>query len=127
MKDVNLKDVLEVNDAVTKREAFTDTGLGSVALEFTDEAVTGTFELFQNRPNPFNSVTTIGFNLPEASETTLTIYTIDGRVVKQITQQFEAGRNEIRLESTDLNATGVLYYQLDTEKYSATKKMVLQQ
>ena len=29
------------------------------------------------------------------------------------------------VKSTDISTTGVLYYQLDTDKYTATKKMIV--
>jgi hypothetical protein len=38
--------------------------------------------------------------------------------------KFPAGENTVVLDRALLNTTGVLYYQLETDKYSATKKMV---
>ncbi|MFT7606823.1 MAG: hypothetical protein ACI8VT_004426, partial [Saprospiraceae bacterium] len=38
---------------------------------------------------------------------------------------FAQGYNEVEISRADLSGAGVLYYQLDTENDSATKKMIL--
>ncbi|WP_236972050.1 T9SS type A sorting domain-containing protein, partial [Membranihabitans marinus] len=67
----------------------------------------------------------IGFNLPEASDATLSVYDVTGKVLKVVEGAYGKGYNEVKLNSSDLNATGVLYYQLDTKTYTATKKMIV--
>jgi hypothetical protein len=84
-----------------------------------------TFELYQNRPNPFRSNTVIGFYLPVAEMARLKIYDIQGRLLKIVERRYPKGYNEIELTAMDLQMTGVLYYQLDTENYSATRRMIV--
>ena len=55
----------------------------------------------------------------------MTIYDVTGRMIKRIEGDNGAGYNEVRVTSTDLGTTGVLYYQLDTDEYTATKKMIV--
>lgn len=81
-------------------------------------------ELKQNVPNPFDGSTTIEFILPSATNVTLNVLNLNGKIIKSIKGYYESGRHEITLSSADLNAKGVYYYQLDTEIYSATKKMI---
>jgi len=82
------------------------------------------FALNQNYPNPFNPVTTISFNLPVASEYTLTVYNVTGQVVTQFAGEAEAGVVELEWDAST-NASGIYFYKLNAGDFSATKKMVL--
>jgi hypothetical protein len=81
--------------------------------------------LDQNYPNPFNPITTIKYDLPNTSDVSLIIYDILGRKVKELvnTKQ-QAGRYEIQFNASTL-ASGVYIYQLISEKYINSKKMIL--
>ncbi|GEM_PF-2660902 len=46
------------------------------------------FELYPNHPNPFNPSTRIQFTLPSADNITLTIYNIQGQVVRTLANGF---------------------------------------
>ncbi|MEM1320679.1 MAG: T9SS type A sorting domain-containing protein, partial [Bacteroidota bacterium] len=95
-------------------------------IEFNSGTVVANeFALFQNQPNPFKDETVIGFNLPQASAATLTIYDVSGRVLKQYNGEYAQGYNEVSLNRSELSAAGVLYYTLETTTESATKKMIL--
>lgn len=100
----------------------------AVSLRFKDPNGTLTsgaaFELFQNTPNPVSGATLISFNLPDASEATLTISNAEGRVVKVLRGAFAKGLNTVTLQRNELVA-GLLFYRLDTPTHSATKKMVV--
>ena len=67
----------------------------------------------------------IGFNLPEAMEATLVIYNISGKEIKRISGDYAKGYNSLVINRSELNATGFLLYQLQTEKGSMTKRMIL--
>ncbi len=119
-----LRDVLSVSNRVTATEAYTSAGdYKDIGLHFngTDAG----FALYQNTPNPFNGETVIGFKLPEATSAVMTIYDVNGRLIKRMAGDYEAGYHEVRVTSMELGVTGVLYYQLDTDKYTATKKMIV--
>jgi hypothetical protein len=47
-----------------------------------------------------------------------------GRVVYQQKGQFAKGENSIQLDRALINTTGLLYYKLETDTDSATKKMI---
>jgi hypothetical protein len=82
------------------------------------------FELYQNEPNPFKDKTVIGFRLPAAASATLTVYDESGRVVFTQQGDFAKGYNAMVLDRSLLKTIGVLYYTLETETASATKKMI---
>lgn len=127
IEDVRLSEVLEVTSQVTEAMAFDNEGAMKIDLRFNESTDNAdhTFALMQNRPNPFTGQTTIGFVLPDAATVSLTITDVSGREVFRTVQDFEGGINEINIEKADLRATGVMYYRLETGKYSATKKMIL--
>ena len=83
------------------------------------------FALYQNTPNPFGEQTSISFRLPSASAAQITIYDVTGKVIQVIEGDYARGLNRVEVNKDDLPQTGVLYYQLDTEAYTATKKMVV--
>lgn len=84
------------------------------------------FLLKQNYPNPFNPSTVIEYNLPESATVTLKIYDLMGREVKTLVngEYQNKGLYKYFLNAYDLSS-GVYFYQLKTDKYSETKKMVL--
>ncbi|WP_236972870.1 T9SS type A sorting domain-containing protein, partial [Membranihabitans marinus] len=122
--DVSLRDVLSVSDRVIMAEAYTGAEkLKNIQLQYnSSDAI---FALCQNTPNPYAGQTAIGFTLPEASEATLTMYDVTGKVLKVIEGRYGKGYNKVWVNSEDFGMSGVLYYQLDTEKYTSTKKMVV--
>ncbi|MEL6986281.1 MAG: T9SS type A sorting domain-containing protein, partial [Bacteroidota bacterium] len=121
-----LNNVLNVSSQVLNAEAYgDDNSIMDVALNFRTEIANNDFALFQNSPNPFNNETMISFNLPEASLATLSIYDATGRLLKMIEGEYNKGFHEVMIGQNDVDAKGVLYYRLDTEKYSATRKMII--
>ncbi|MCJ7497720.1 MAG: T9SS type A sorting domain-containing protein, partial [candidate division Zixibacteria bacterium] len=95
------------------------------------------FELSQNHPNPFNPTTTIPFRVGSSwfmvhssTHTSLIIYNILGQKVRTLVDEEKLpgsyqviwdGRDDSGKEVT----SGIYFYQLKTENYTETKKMVL--
>jgi photosystem II stability/assembly factor-like uncharacterized protein len=83
------------------------------------------FYLYQNFPNPFNPVTTIKYDLPNAGNVELVVYDILGRKVKELVNQTQQpGRYDIQFDASTL-ASGVYIYQLSTKDFVNSKKMIL--
>ncbi len=125
---VSVSDVIAMDDAYTPAEAYNAANdLMDVQLRFGEVAADekSVFRLFQNQPNPFRTETKIGFQLPENGTATLVIYDVAGRVLRTITKDYSAGYNEEVIQQSDLNATGILFYRLETDHGVATKKMIL--
>nr|MBX2816993.1 T9SS type A sorting domain-containing protein [Saprospiraceae bacterium] len=122
-----LSDVLAVNSSKTAAEAYNSLDqVASVALSFDNaKLISNEFALFQNNPNPFMESTVIGFNLPSESAVTLTIFDITGKAVYTTEGDFAKGYNQFSVQAKDLGAQGVVYYQIDTEDFTATKKMIV--
>ena len=87
------------------------------------------FHLFPNYPNPFNSTTTIRFqidlDLANSHEQTLTIFDIGGRMVeKLLDQKMQQGQHEIQWIASDL-PSGVYFIQLRSNNYIKSQKILL--
>ncbi len=81
-------------------------------------------------PNPFNPSTTIRFELPEAGEVRLDIYSISGRRIRNLMQgELPAGYHRIVWSGEDDRghgvASGVYLYELVTRGQRAVRKMML--
>ncbi len=83
-------------------------------------------QLYQNSPNPFKGMTSIGFDLQEKGMATLAIYDVTGKEVYRITNEFSRGFNQMTIDVNTLGATsGILYYTLRSGDFIDTKKMIL--
>jgi hypothetical protein len=71
-------------------------------------------------PNPFNSVTTVNFDLAAASDVHMQLFDVTGRMVKILSSaHMEAGRYRLPFDARDL-ASGVylLAFQAGSERFS---------
>jgi hypothetical protein len=50
---------------------------------------------------------------------------VTGKVLRVVEGDYAKGYNEVTMKRNEISATGVLYYQLDTDKYTAAKKMIV--
>lgn len=128
--DVNdntrISELISINSDAVIAEAY-DNSLNTynVRLETrSGDLEAGEFALFQNRPNPFLESTQIKFFLPEAMEVELIITDVTGRLVTKKTQNYSAGTQNIEVNYSDMNTSGVLYYTIRAGEYTATKKMI---
>ena len=91
--------------------------------------------LLRNYPNPFNPETWIPYQLAESTEVTLTIYDMNGRLIRRLAVGYQAvgiyrsrsraaywdGRNQLG-ESV---ASGLYFYTLTAGEFSATRRMLI--
>ncbi|TVQ10099.1 MAG: T9SS C-terminal target domain-containing protein, partial [Balneolaceae bacterium] len=81
--------------------------------------------LDQNYPNPFNPTTNIVFELPEASDVRLEVFSIDGRrVTTLLDNRLDAGRHVVPYDASAL-ASGVYLYRITSGTFIQTRKMIL--
>ncbi len=90
----------------------------------------GLYSLDQNYPNPFNPETSIQYELQKASRVELTIYNALGEeIVNLVDREQNAGSHRVVWGGRDINGnivgSGVYFYQLQTEHFSAMRKMIL--
>lgn len=128
-----LAQALDITSDLLRNEAYrmtqenAEAEIMKVDLQFDDNSLSETaFVLYQNIPNPFQSETKIGFDLPTAERATVRFFDAAGRQLHVINGDFNAGQNEIMVSHTDLNARGLIWYQLSTATSTETRKMILQ-
>ena len=86
--------------------------------------------IHQNYPTPFNPLTTLRYDLPEAAHVHITIYDMMGRIVNNlVSSQQTAGYKSVLWNATN-NAgqpvsAGLYLYTIEAEEFRESKKMVL--
>jgi hypothetical protein len=101
-----------------------------VALKTEALDIPNVLALRQNFPNPFNPMTTIAFDLPTQSPVKITVYGIDGRVVRTlVNDMMPAGRHDVVWNGTDDGgrqvASGLYFCRLNVGGELLTRKMTL--
>ena len=91
--------------------------------------------LLPNYPNPFNPETWIPYQLSKSAEVTLTIYAVNGRVVRRLALGHQpAGMYQNRSDAVYWDgrnafgepvASGVYFYTLTAGDFTATRKMLI--
>lgn len=84
----------------------------------------GRFEMLQNEPNPFSSITNITFNTPIESSLEFKVFNLLGKEVMRKTIITEAGKNVLKLEANDFTP-GVYMYSLSNGVRTFTKRMIV--
>ena len=84
-----------------------------------------TFVLAQNYPNPFNQSTIINYQLPQASDVELTVYSITGqKMATLVSERKPAGNHRYEWNAGDF-ASGVYFYRLTAGDFVQVQKLVL--
>jgi hypothetical protein len=88
------------------------------------------YSLLQNYPNPFNPSTTISYEIPHNVKVKLLIYDILGRKITTLVDKVQQpgsykiiwnGKNNFGQSV----ASGIYFYQLQSEGFNNVKKMIL--
>lgn len=118
VKAVNMNNAGEVYEA--------ELTAASVLVSVEDELNITGFSLDQNYPNPFNPSTTISFLLPFSSNISLLLYDASGKEVGILAEgYYSPGSHSVRTDLAHLSS-GAYFYTLKTDKFTVTKKMILE-
>ncbi len=99
--------------------------VGTPVTSIDDKTILAEFKLEQNFPNPFNPTTVISYQLSTMSHAKLIVYDVLGNEVKVLVNETQSpGNYSINFDSNGLSS-GVYYYQLLTDSFVETKKMLL--
>ncbi len=123
-----LADMIELNNTHTSKEAYRENLIDKIDIKlYTDggqELVQNA--LYQNVPNPFLDYTDIRFNLAKEGNTKLTISDVTGKIVFTTEKLFSKGSHTFSIHKSDLSsATGILFYTLEVNDFTETRKMTV--
>lgn len=104
--------------------AYTIDGLNHISLE-TAQETPDSFRLFPVYPNPFNSVATMKYSLPELTNVTIAIFDLNGRLIQTlINERQTAGFKTVTWNAFD-QASGLYLLRIETSDHSAVQKLTL--
>ncbi|MCX5752052.1 MAG: T9SS type A sorting domain-containing protein, partial [Candidatus Krumholzibacteria bacterium] len=81
-------------------------------------------------PNPFNPTTTIDYAISRDSHVNLSVYSIDGRLIRTLVNEYQKGnRHNVQWDGKDDRGTavasGIYFCRIKTERLNETMKLVL--
>jgi hypothetical protein len=88
------------------------------------------YKLLQNYPNPFNPSTTISYEIPRIGKVKLLVYDILGRKISTLVDKVQqSGTYKVVWNGKNsfgqAVASGIYFYQLQSEGFINVKKMIL--
>ncbi len=100
------------NNEISLIRTWIEEGANAVATnnEIEEENPTE-FRLLGNYPNPFNPGTNIQFQVPEAAQYSISIYTVHGQLISEQVGRASIGTNTVAIDLGN-RPTGVYIYQL---------------
>lgn len=125
---VHVEDSLETTDIDLVLHSLYSTT--NVENDVAQVAAPDEFALMQNYPNPFNSSTTIKYQLPRTADVMLRIFNMLGEEIRTIALGKQvSGVHQILWDSKDNQgkevASGFYVYQIGSNDFVATKKLLL--
>lgn len=93
--------------------------------DYTFRLPTPDYVLYNNFPNPFNSMTTISYGLPRRSHVDIRIYDMLGQeTAKLVDWEQDAGQYKIEFNAAGLSS-GIYFCRMSAGGYSRTQKIML--
>lgn len=87
--------------------------------------ITAKYSLMQNKPNPFNPLTKIQFDVAKINDVLISVFDISGKELEVIVnERMQPGTYEIEWNG-EKYASGIYFYTLYTNEYKETKRMIL--
>jgi photosystem II stability/assembly factor-like uncharacterized protein len=101
-----------------------------IGIKKVSESIPSQFYLHQNYPNPFNPSTVIRYDITFENKglqslVLLKVYDVLGKeVITLVNEKQNAGSYEVEFNGSNFSS-GIYFYQLTTENFSDTKRMLL--
>ncbi len=117
--------VTENSNNILKTGYWYQTGKLVTSIEEKPENLPTDYQLEQNFPNPFNPSTTIQFSLPKKSLVTIKLFNVIGNELAVIlNEELLPGVHKVVVDGGQL-LSGVYFYQMQTEKFTEVRKLII--
>jgi hypothetical protein len=91
----------------------------------TESAVPDDYFLSEAYPNPFNASVRLGYGLPEASDVTISVYDINGRLITILTNgKLTAGYHSVVWDGS-ATASGIYFVRMFAGEFKSVRKVTL--
>ncbi|MFA4922027.1 MAG: LamG-like jellyroll fold domain-containing protein, partial [Candidatus Neomarinimicrobiota bacterium] len=94
------------------------------AIRREAEKIPTAFQLSQNFPNPFNPVTTIKYDLPQAVTVKLQVFDLSGRLVQTLIDENKPAGHYSAVWNAQNVSSGIYFIRLSAGDFTAVKKCV---
>ncbi|MBI1807082.1 MAG: T9SS type A sorting domain-containing protein [Ignavibacteria bacterium] len=99
--------------------------VAAITVTVSEDIIPRQFSLHQNFPNPFNSTTTIRYDLPELSSVSLKIYNPLGQEIATLLSGAASAGTYVAHWQADAFPSGVYFYRIKAGSFIQVKKMIL--
>jgi hypothetical protein len=97
---------------------------GTKVIERIPIGPSDNFTIYQNFPNPFNSFTTISYNLPVASSVNITIFNHSGQMIEILANTIQnADLHSIEWNASD-HSSGLYFFRIQAGGFTGIKKCI---
>jgi flagellar hook assembly protein FlgD len=80
----------------------------------------------QNAPNPSSGFTVIRYSVPAKTQVTLTLYDMQGRLVRVLVKGTrEAGEHSLEVDTRNLGK-GMYFYRMSADGFSSSKRLIVE-
>ena len=97
----------------------------SVGIHQISAEIPAQYSLQQNFPNPFNPKTIINYQMPNSNFVSLKVYDVLGNLIETLVNEKQSpGSYSFDFDGSGISS-GVYFYKLETDDFTAVKKMML--
>jgi len=111
LRDGKLSEMLKVGTSLISEIYTSGMESKNVTLTWRDKPMSR-FDILSSAPNPWNTHTVLGFDIPQDGQVTLKVTDYTGRQVLSLREQYRAGHNEIQINRADIGHAGVYVYEI---------------
>jgi hypothetical protein len=122
--------IYELEYVASEIRNFWDTHFPEELGNGNEETLPGVFALHQGYPNPFNPVTSIRYDIPEAANVQVSVYSLLGQKVKTLVNgAHQPGFYAVQWNGTNDQgspvASGMYICRIHADRFNAVKKLIL--
>ncbi|MCF7810536.1 T9SS type A sorting domain-containing protein, partial [bacterium] len=111
--------ILEGDGLTYKTDDFTVLNATVGSLYVSD------YQLLAAYPNPFNAVTRLSYQLPTATQVSINVYDLSGRLVDELVNcEKQAGKYDVFWNGENI-VSGIYFVRMKTEHYNEIRKVTL--